>query len=145
MKVKVICFEDDPQDVTNLKASFKEQKHNVVFRAYDLREDWGENSRRAREIIRFDPDIAIVDIADERGTGELNAGFRIIRKLRELQDNAKANIKPFPVIAWSKYLTTTKAGNSLRQKVKSYRATPILKKRGERHDASEILQKAGLI
>lgn len=143
MSLKIICFEDSPDDVKNLKASFIEKKHAVDFRAYDMKEDWDDRSKRAQEIAKFNPDLAIVDLADQRGTGERNVGFRIIRKLKELQE-VNQNMNAFPVIAWSKYLTNTEAGRNLKQRVRTYSAIPIFKPRRKKYNVADMLRKAEL-
>jgi hypothetical protein len=145
MTLKIICFEDNPRDRKNLEASFIEKKHKIDFRAYDLKETWDANSDRAKEIVEFNPDLAIVDLADQKGTGERSAGFRIIRKLKQLQEIPDLNINKFPVVAWSLFLKTdTEAGKKLRQRVEDYRALPIFKPRREKYNVAEILRKAGL-
>ncbi|HEV2883109.1 MAG TPA: hypothetical protein VGX24_17705 [Pyrinomonadaceae bacterium] len=145
MTIKIVCFDDNPSDIKNLKASFTEKKHKINFRSYDLRESWNEQSDRAKEIAEFNPDLAIVDLADQSGTGEANAGFRIIRKLKELQDQPELNMNKFPVVAWSKLLKTdTERGQALRQRVENFRAIPIFKPRREKFNVAEILRKSGL-
>jgi hypothetical protein len=145
MTIKIVCFEDNPNDIKNLKASFMEKKYDIDFRAYDLRETWDEKSDRAKEIVEFNPDLAIVDLADQLGTGEANAGFRIIRKLKVLQDLPDLNVNKFPVIAWSKLLKTdTERGKALRQRVEYYHAIPILKPKREKYNVAEMLRKSSL-
>ena len=143
MNLRIICFEDNPNEIKNLKASFTEKKHSVDFLAYDMKEDWDEKSKRAQEIARFNPDLAIVDLADQQGTGERNVGFRIIRKLKELQE-INQNINTFPVIAWSKYLTDTPAGRNLKEKARTYSAIPIFKPRRKKYNVADMLRKAEL-
>ena len=145
MTIKIVCFEDNPNDIKNLKTSFIEKKHQIDFRAYDLRESWSKESARAKEIVEFNPDLAIVDLHDQLGTGESNAGFRIIRKLKELQEMPELNLNKFPVIAWSKYLKTdTERGKALRQRVENFHAIPIFKPRREKFNVAEFLRKSGL-
>jgi hypothetical protein len=144
MHLKIICFEDEPSCVKDLKASFIEKKHKIEFRAYDLKEDWDETSKRAKEITEFNPDLAVVDLADQKGSGERTVGFRIIRKLKELQVNSKPRMNEFPVIAWSRFLSDTDAGNTLKQRAKAFSAIPIFKPRRKRYNVAEMLRKAGL-
>lgn len=146
MTLKIICFEDNPKESRNLEASFKgKEKYKVDFRAYDLKEDWDENSKRAKEIAEFNPDLAIVDLFDQRGSGERRAGFRIVRKLKELQEKPDLKMNKFPVVVWSMLLKkTTEEGKRLIQQVEGIGAISVFKPRREKYNVAEILRKSGL-
>lgn len=144
MKLKILCFEDNLNDAKNLEASFIEKGHQVDFLHYDLNEQWDEKSERAKGIANFDPDLAIVDLADELGSRRKDSGFRLIRKLRELQESGNGRLKGFPIIAWSKLLKRGDAGNQIRQKTLDYGAIPIFKPRRKRFGIAEMLRKAKL-
>lgn len=140
MALKILLFEDNPEHLRNLKLAFRDR--SVKWRAFnDLRYDWDEKSKRAKEIVSFKADLAIVDL-DDQSNGEKDAGFRIIRKLKELPGNAE-----IPVFAWSHLLpTTTDEGKKLRKKVRGYGAIPVNKPPRRKHyDAEEFLEKANLL
>jgi hypothetical protein len=138
MTLKILLFEDNPEHIKNLKLAFG---RGVKWKAFnDLRYDWDESSERAKEIVAFKPDLAIVDL-DDQSRREIDAGFRIIRKVNELLN---ADI---PVFAWS-YLLPEKTddGKNLRKKVCGYGAIPVHKPPRKKHyDANEFLQKANLL
>lgn len=140
MALKILLFEDNPEHLKNLKLAF--EGRGVKWRAFnDLRYDWDETSKRAKDIVAFKPDLAIVDL-DDQSKSEKDAGFRIIRKLKELPGSAE-----IPVVAWSHLLPTrTDEGKRLRKKVRGYGAIPVYKAPRRKHyDADELLEKANLL
>lgn len=97
MSLKIVCFEDKPEDCEKLQVAFK--IHNAEFRFFtDPQGDWNVTSEIAEVIEAFGPTFIIVDLKDNKRKKK-EAGLRIIRQLNDYFKDR------FPVIAWSVLLT----------------------------------------
>lgn len=148
MSLKIVCFDDNPRHIENLRASF-EGRVDAEFLSYVSLTAWPDFKAgeppppQAQEIAEFHPDLAIVDL-DDRVTRKRDAGLRIIRKLKELPENLPGT-KSFPVIAWSRHLSNKDKGNELERRATGFGAIPLYKPwRKKRYIVAQFLRAAGL-
>jgi hypothetical protein len=148
MPLRIVCFDDNQRKLDNLQSSFK--GHDVEFLCYNSLTAWREFEPgeepppQAQEIATFRPDLAIVDLWDQRDTREKNAGLRIIRKLKQLPELIPGT-NEFPVIAWSVMLDKSDTGQSVKRRVEEFGAVPLYKPpKKARFSVLQFLRAAGL-
>lgn len=137
MELKIVCFEDDPEDREHLRAAF--ECHTTSFLFYtDAETDWQITDAIAKEIARFNPDFAIVDLRYDR-VEDGAAGLRTIRGLGTNTLTAKIQI-----IAWSVLLGNGPDGEQLRNTVERVGVKTMLKSKLVAPSAHSFLRAAGI-
>jgi CheY-like chemotaxis protein len=122
MQLKIVCFEDNPNDQKRLQRAFKRDGHEVIFCFYENPQtEWSVTSERAEKIAEFGPDLVIVDLRDEEGKEPL-AGLRTIRQLKEHPKTSE-----IPLVTWSVLFRDTVEGRRFIKLARQYDATPVRK------------------
>ncbi|MEA2204043.1 MAG: hypothetical protein QOE77_819 [Blastocatellia bacterium] len=136
MKLRIVCFEDNPKDWKRLEHIFT--KHEVEFLPFVNPSDWDVTPGQIEGIAQFKPDFAIVDLKDDKRR-VTDAGERLIRKLKESKKT-----RAIPIVVWSVLLRNTGSGLALKKRIEELDATPLFKNRKNLPGAYKFLRAAGL-
>ena len=138
MTLKILCFEDNPQDQARLRNSFAH--HDVHFKFFSVPgEEWNITPTRAQEISAFGPNMAIVDLMDD-ATGDTTPGYRVIRQLKE-----SPATNAVPVVAWSRMFKDNPDGHRAVTRAEGFGAVPLQKSTEIPTSAERFLEAAHLL
>jgi CheY-like chemotaxis protein len=135
--LNILCFEDNPQHQTMLQKIFAQYDVEFLFFS-DPASNWSiTNSEVLRQIVTFGPSLAIVDLMND-ADGDTNAGYRVIRQLKETPET-----QSLPIVAWSVLICDSPDGQRTVEHVERFGAVPLQKLTDVVTPPSRFLEAAG--